>query len=151
MSAISTTNIIDVQDTTLMSGQRAVMITTPEGNIVIPVGVGSFVAGGKVYVEAQKKVVDTTTTAANIAVNDNTRYEYTQPLTSLTLTSVPSSSLPSSIVFVAGSGFTMSIPGSTYTIGKLLGGMEPFIEGKRYAISMSNNEAIAYTFNEVVE
>lgn len=145
---ISASNTIDVQDTTLVNGQRAIMISTATGNVVIPVGVGSFVAGGKVFIEAQKTVTDNSSTAMELNVADNTRYEF-GTLTSLTIDGVPQSGLSSVITFTAGAGFSLSLPVSVATIGEILAGNEPFIEGKRYVISCCNNEAIAYTFNEV--
>lgn len=145
--SISANNIIDVNDATLRTGQRAIKITTAEGDIVIPVGVGSFVSGGVVFVEAQKVVTDSTSTTVNLAVNDNTRYEFTLPITSLAITSVPSSGLESSVVFTAGAGFTMSVPEDVPTIGMLLAGTDEFIAGKRYIISMRHGEMVAYAFN----
>ena len=146
--SINSNNIIDVVDMSLATGQRAIMISTADGNIVIPVGVGSFVAGGKVYVEAQKTVTDIATEVTR-AVEDNTRYVYEYPLTALNITAVPQTNLESEVVFTAGAGFSLSMPADVNTIGELLSGDEPFVQGKRYVIAMKNNEAIAYSYNEV--
>lgn len=150
MADISTTNIVDVKDETLAVGQRAIKITTDSGSVVVPVGVGSFMAGGNVYVEAQKKVTDTTSTSVTIpVVKANTRYEFTQPLTSLTIDAVLDSGLESDIVFTAGTGFALKLPSDlAHTIGGLLEGTEVFSYGVSYIISFRYNEAIACKFND---
>lgn len=148
--SINSSNIIDVVDMSLATGQRAIMISTADGNIVIPVGVGSFVAGGKIYVEAQETVSDSSsTTVVAKAIEDNKRYVYTAPLATLDITAVPQTNLESEVVFTAGAGFSLSMPADVNTIGELLSGDEPFVQGKRYVIAMKNNEAIAYSYNEV--
>lgn len=146
--SINSNNIVDVADITLAAGQRAIMISTSDGNIVVPVGVGSFVAGGKVYVEAQKTVSDHSTSASS-AIDDNTRYVYTNPLTQLNISAIPQTNLESEVVFTAGADFSLSMPADINTIGALLAGDEPFVQGKRYVIALKNNEAIAYSYNEV--
>ena len=147
--SINSNNIVDVADITLAAGQRAIMISTAEGNIVIPVGVGSFVAGGKVFVEAQETVSDSSSTTVAKAIEDNKRYVYTAPLATLDITAIPQTNLESEVVFTAGAGFSLSMPADVNTIGELLSGDEPFVQGKRYVIAMKNNEAIAYSYNEV--
>lgn len=147
--SINSNNIVDVADITLAAGQRAIMISTADGNIVIPVGVGSFVAGGKVFVEAQETVSDSSSTTVAKAIEDNKRYVYTAPLATLDITAVPQTNLESEVVFTAGAGFSLSMPADVNTIGELLSGDEPFVQGKRYVIALKNNEAIAYSYNEV--
>lgn len=147
--SINSNNIINVADMLLATGQRAIMISTSEGNIVIPVGVGSFVAGGKVYVEAQETALDSSSTTVAKAIEDNKRYVYTAPLATLDITAVPQTNLESEVVFTAGAGFSLSMPADVNTIGELLSGDEPFVQGKRYVIALKNNEAIAYSYNEV--
>ena len=150
MQDINKTNIIDVVDSELLNGQRAIMIETSNGNIVLPVGVGSFVAGGKVFVEAQKTITNEESTEVVIDVSDNTRYEFTQPLVTLTINSIPLTGLASTLIFTAGVGFKLSIPETVSTIGDLLSGVDLFAAGKKYVISCSYNEVIAYSFNDGV-
>lgn len=56
----------------------------------------------------QKLVTDTSSTTATVSVAENTRYVYTQPLTSLTVGSVADSLLESEIDFTTGVSFSFT-------------------------------------------
>lgn len=56
----------------------------------------------------QKVVTDTSNTTATVSVSENTRYVYTQPLTSLTISSVEDSLLESEIDFTTGTSFSFT-------------------------------------------
>ena len=56
----------------------------------------------------QRLVTDTTSTTTSVSVAENTRYVYTQPLTSLTLSSVADSLLESEIDFTTGTSFSFT-------------------------------------------
>ena len=149
MTILSNRNIVDISETTLSAGQRAMKITTSEGSVVVPVGIGSFVAGGNIYVEAQKRVVDDTSTAVTLnVVEANVRYEYTQPLTSLNIFATQDTGLESDIVFTAGTGFILAdLPVGINTLGPLLAGEEAFTTGIKYVINFRYNEAVAFKYN----
>ena len=140
MSIINDSNIIDVQDNTLVAGQRAMRLTLGDGStIIVPVGVGSFVAGGKVYVEAMRTVTDTFSTSKTISNLDaNTRYVFEKPLTSLNIISVTDSVFESVIQFsTASSVTTIDIPASVGFIGSTT--LEP---DSHYIISIRNSIAV---------
>ena len=140
MSIINDSNIIDVQDNTLVAGQRAMRLTLADGStFIVPVGVGSFVAGGKVYVEAMRTVTDTLSTSKTISNFDaNTRYVFEKPLTSLNIISVTDSVFESVIQFsTASSVTTIDLPASVGFIGSTT--LEP---DSHYIISIRNNIAV---------
>lgn len=149
MADISTTNIVDVKDETLAAGQRAIKITTESGSVVVPVGVGSFMAGGNVYVEAQKTVTDDVSTSVTLpVVQANTRYVFSKPITRIKIDAVIESGMESEIVFTAGAGFTLELPTTVRnTIGSLLEGTDLFLSGASYIISFRYSEAVACKFN----
>jgi hypothetical protein len=152
MSDINPNNMIDVQDSTLKAGQRVIAIETEDGTVAIPVGVGSFVAGGKVFVEAPKRRVNTTATEATLNVVGNMRYEFGQPLSKLAINSIDGSALESVIVFTAGENFVLTLPTTvTHTIGRLLAGDISFESGKTYIISIRYTEAVASELESTVE
>lgn len=104
------------------------------GQSYTPTGIVSF-ADRVVTMVSQKEIINTTDTTATITVEENTRYYYSQPLTSLTLTSVDTSTLESEIEFYTDS--TFSFTASTMT-GKWVDGTPTFDANKHYVIAIKN-------------
>ena len=106
------------------------------------------------YARAQLTVTDSTATTATIAnLAANTRYVFTQPLTSLTVGAVTDSVLESEIQFTAGDSIGVDFPASLGMVGiddtDDTGDTgdtyeEPAFEpGKSYIINIKNNIAVA--------
>jgi hypothetical protein len=137
-TAINQNNVIDVDDASLAAGQRAIMIETANGNVVIPVGVGSFVAGGKVFVEAQSTITDENGTTVTIdLVKAHTRYELTNPVQTLTVSAIEDSNFESEIQFTAGASITVKLPADAKFIGNAL-----FLPNTEYIIVIKNSTIV---------
>lgn len=135
MSNINENNYTPVNQADLKAGQRLIKRTAADGSVIyLAGGVGSFVAGGKVFVEAQTSFTDDTSTEVVMSVAGNRSYRYTQPLTSLTIESVENSPLESEIIFTAGDTITASIPASVGVVGILT-----ILAYKSYVLSIKNN------------
>lgn len=139
MSEINENNLIPVTLSNLKAGQRIEKRTAADGSIFYVVqGVGSFVSGGKVFVEAQTTFTDETSTTVTLDVMAaNRRYVYTQPLTSLTVTAVEISTLESEIRFTAGTTITVELPSALGLIAPPI-----FTSGSSYIISVKDNVAV---------
>jgi hypothetical protein len=70
-------------------------------------GIVSF-ADRVVVASPQKEIVNTSATTVTVSVDENTRYVYTQPLTSLTIGAVEDSLLESELDFTTGSTFSFT-------------------------------------------
>ena len=97
------------------------------------------------YAAVQSTVTNSTATTATIAnLAANTRYVFTQPLTSLTVGTVTDSALESEIQFTAGDSIAVDFPVSLGMIGIDDTADEPAFEaGKSYIINVKNNIAVA--------
>lgn len=91
-----TTSNVNINDDIAVTG-KVTVTTSPTNNMDLAT---------KQYVDehssSSNRVVDTTSTAVTLAAVDNTSYYYTQPLTSLNISSVPSDGLVD-IIFTSGS------------------------------------------------
>lgn len=102
--------------------------------------------GGSGSSATMSTVTDNTSTTASLAIASCVRKVFTQPLTSLTVSSVVDSEEESEIVFTAGTGITVSFPESLGFIG------EPSFEaGKSYIINIRNNVAVCAEYSPGVE
>lgn len=137
MSDINENNLTPITQIDLKAGQRLIKRTAADGSVIfIAGGVGSFVAGGKVFVEAQTSFTDNTSTTATIDIAANRRYVFTQPLTSLTIQSVEDGALESEVQFATGSSIQVVLPASLAIVTE-----ENFQPNKHYIISIKNNIA----------
>lgn len=135
MSNINENNYTPVTQSDLKAGQRLIKRTAADGSVIyLAGGVGSFVAGGKVFVEAQTSFTDYTSTEVVMSVEGNRSYRYTQPLTSLTVEYIENSPLESEIIFTTGDEITASIPASVGVVGILT-----ILANKSYVLSIKNN------------
>lgn len=89
--------------------------------------------------EPQDVITYLTETSVTIAtVEANTRYEFTQPLTALTLTAVDDSNLESELQFTTDAGgCTLTVPNTLKWIGS-----NTISASKEYIISIKNNVAV---------
>ena len=84
---------------------------------------------------AQAVVADTTSTTATLALASNTLYTFNEPLTDLTISSIPSDTFETEIQFSSGTGFTFTASDLT---GKWIGGTPTFEDSKSYVIVIKN-------------
>lgn len=140
MSEINENNLIPVNATALKAGQRLEKHTASDGSVFYVVqGVGSFVSGGKVFVEAQTTITDNTSTEPVIDIlKANRRYVFTQPITSLFVSAVEDSNLESVIEFTVGeSDANVQLPASLKMVNRAA-----FKRNESYIISVKNNIAV---------
>jgi hypothetical protein len=140
MSNINENNLIPVNPADLKTGQRLEKHTASDGSVFYVVqGVGSFVAGGKVFVEAQTTIVDDTSTEPVIDIlKANRRYVFTQPITSLFVGAVENSTLESDIEFTVGdTDANVRFPASLKMVNSTA-----FKRNESYIISIKNNRAV---------
>ena len=140
MSNINENNLIPVNTADLKAGQRLEKHTAEDGSVFYVVqGVGSFVSGGKVYVEAQTTIVDDTSTEPVIDIlKANRRYVFTQPITSLFVSAVEDSNLESVIEFTVGdTDAVVQLPASLKMVNRAA-----FKRNESYIISVKNNIAV---------
>ena len=91
---------------------------------------------------AQQVIADTENTTATLTLASNTLYTFSEPLTSLTISSLASGTFENEIQFTAGEEFTLT---AEALAGKWLGFDEPtFTEGKTYIIKIKNGYGITY-------
>lgn len=86
----------------------------------------------------QKTVTDTTSTTASVSVTENTVYTFTQPLTSLTLSSVADSLLESELDFTTGTSFSFT---ATPLTNKWINNVPTWIANTHYIISIKSGYA----------
>lgn len=147
MSEINENNLIPVTLSDLKAGQRVEKRTAADGSVFYVVhGVGSFVSGGKVFVEAQTTFTDDSSTTATVQVKANRVYKFTQPLTQLNIESVENSVLESEILFTAGGSISVAVPSS---VGVLV--MPTFAENKSYCISVKHGIIVGAEYTPGVE
>ena len=140
MSNINENNLIPVNPADLKPGQRLEKHTASDGSVFYVVqGVGSFVSGGKVFVEAQTTITDDTSTDAAIDIlKANRRYVFTQPITSLSVNAIEDSNLESVIEFTVGeSDANVQLPASLKMVNRA-----SFKRNESYIISVKNNIAV---------
>ena len=140
MSNINENNLIPVNTADLKPGQRLEKHTASDGSVFYVVqGVGSFVSGGKVFVEAQTTIMDDTSTSPVIPVlKANRRYVFTQPLTSLFVSAVEDSNLESVIEFTVGdSDAVVQLPASLKMVN-----LAAFKKRESYIICVKSNIAV---------
>ena len=87
---------------------------------------------------AQAVVADTTSTTATLALASNTLYTFSEPLTDLTISSIPSDTYETEIQFSSGTGFTFT---ASVLTGKWIGGTPTFEPNKTYVIAIKNGLA----------
>lgn len=144
---INENNLIPVTLSDLKAGQRVEKRTAADGSVFYVVhGVGSFVSGGKVFVEAQTTFTDDTSTTATIRMKANRVYKFTQPLTRLVIESVENSVLESEILFTAGAGIRVT---TSTAIGDVA--MPVFTEGKSYFLSVKHGIIVGAEYTPGVE
>ena len=116
--------IIDITELWLFNGTTWVFFadtqvgdasTTEKG--VMQVGSGLLVNNGLVSVDssiytASRTLINNTSTTPSLAIQANTDYRFSNPLTSLTLTNVVDSPYFTTLIFTTGSTFTWSAPAS---------------------------------------
>lgn len=143
MNNVNENNLIPVSVADLKAGQRLEKHTAADGSIFyVAQGVGSFVSGGKVFVEAQTTFTDDTSTSVVIdTLLANRRYVYTQPLTSLIVNHIETSNLESAIEFTAGENIQVMLPASLRMINS-----EEFNQGNSYYIAIRNNIAVMASY-----
>ena len=140
MSEISENNLIPVALSDLKKGQRIAKRTAADGSVFFVVqGVGSFVSGGKVFVEAQTTIMDDTSTEPLIDIlKANRRYVFTQPITQLTVNAIEDSSLESMIEFTVGNlDAVVQLPASLKMVNRAA-----FKRNESYIISVKNSIAV---------
>ena len=140
MSEINENNLIPVTLSDLKAGQRLEKHTASDGSVFYVVqGVGSFVSGGKVFVEAQTTIVDDTSTEPVIDIlKANRRYVFTQPIKSLFISAVDNSTLESDIEFTVGdTDAVVQLPASLKMVNRAA-----FKRNESYIISVKNNIAV---------
>lgn len=99
-------------------------------------------AGNSSGGSSSMQTVTSAETAPDFAVTGGKRYKFTQPLTTLTVSSVENSANESEIIFTAGTGFDIALPESIDTIPE-----EPsFEDGKSYVINICNNMAVCAAY-----
>lgn len=103
---------------------------TPQGNVGFPKC--NCVCG------PQKVVVNTTATTASLSVDANVRYEYNQPLTSLTITGVENSLQESELDFTTGTSFSFT---ATPLTNKWINNVPTWLPNTHYIISIKNGYA----------
>lgn len=86
-------------------------------------------------------VTDTSSTTAIIDVYGGTHYEFTQPLTGMTISSIQDSHYESEIVFTGGTALVVDLPASVYLVNS-----PTFSEGKNYIVSIRDNKLVAGEF-----
>ena len=86
-------------------------------------------------------VTDTSSTTAIIDVYGGTHYEFTQPLTGMTISSIQDSHYESEIVFTGGTALDVDLPASVYLVNS-----PTFSEGKNYIVSIRDNKLVAGEF-----
>lgn len=144
MSDINENNLIQVDAASLKAGQRLEKHTASDGSVFYVVqGVGSFVSGGKVFVEAQTTIVDDTRTEPVIDIlKANRRYVFTQPITSLFISAVEDSALESDIEFTVGdTDANVTFPDTLKFINRAA-----FRRNESCVISVKNNLAVMAGF-----
>lgn len=144
MSEISDNNLIPIPLSNLKAGQRLEKRTAADGStIYIAQGIGSFVSGGKVFVEAQTTFTDDTSTEVTLPLMAaNRRYVYTQPLTRLDIEAIADSSLESEVRFIAGTNVVVTLPATVGLVNQM-----QFVAGLRYIICVKDNTAVITTYS----
>ena len=143
MSEINENNLIPVTLSDLKAGQRIEKRTAADGSVFYVVhGVGSFVAGGKVFVEAQTTFTDDTSTTATVQMKANRVYKFTKPLTQLIIESVEDSVLESEVIFTAGSSIKVTVPESVAFVST-----PSLVNNKRHILSIKNNTAVLVSYS----
>lgn len=106
--------------------------------------IGVISGGGGGGGAAMSTITDSTSTSATIAeLEENVRYLYTQPLTDLTVESVPDSAQETEIQFTAGSDITVSLPAD---VGIMPTGGVVFAAGASYIINFRNKIAVIASY-----
>lgn len=117
--------IVDVSELWLFNGTSWVFFadtqigdasTTEKG--VMQVGTGLLVTNGLVSVDSSiywpaRIVINSDSTTPTLALQQNTDYNFSNPLTSLTLTTIPNSCYFTTLTFTTGNTFVWSAPGLT--------------------------------------
>jgi len=116
--------------------------TTSKG--IMQVGTGLSVTDGVVSLDstavtASRAIVNNNSTTPSIAPQANTDYMFSDPLTSLTLTSVPNSNYYTSLNFTTGSTFTFTA--STLTEWYFNDNPPTFLLNTKYQIIILNGKA----------
>lgn len=89
----------------------------------------------------QSVVADTTNTTATLALSSNTLYTFSEPLTALTISSIPTGTYETEIQFTTDTGFTFTDNALT---NKWLGVDAPtFEDGSSYVIAVKNGYAVS--------
>lgn len=117
-------SIEDVGELWLFNGAQWVFFTTTTladasttNKGVMQVGSGLLVNSGLVSVDSSiytpsRIAINNTSTTPSLAIQANSDYTFTNPLTSLTLTSIADSPYFSTLIFTTGNTFTWSAPAS---------------------------------------
>lgn len=95
--------------------------------VTIDLNTGSAVFAG------QSVVTDATSTSVALHMKANRVYEFTQPLTQLTIESVEDSVFESEVIFTAGAGVSVALPASVGVVA-----MPSFADGKSYCLSVKH-------------
>ena len=130
MSTINQNNILDMADNELLANTPMMVVEQGGKSIAVPL----MFKGGAVL---QQVITDNTSTVATISMAANTRYVFTQPLTSLTISSVEDSNFESEVQFTTGTSITVNLPDTLKFVGYV--GFEPEMN---FIVNVKNNIAV---------
>lgn len=162
--SINENNITDIDDSTVLENTPMMVVEQGGNSYAIPLmgggGIGKQVQANWTQTDdtavdyiknkpeiapgmaLQTVITDTTSTAPIIAkMEANTRYVFTEPLTSLTVSSVEDSNFESEIQFVSGNAITVSLPD-----GLRYAGYVEFKTNTNYIINIKNSIAVVVDY-----
>ena len=116
--------------------------TTSKG--IVQIGTGLNVSNGLISVDstiytAARTVINNSSTTPSLALNANTDYIFSNPLTSLTLTSIPTSTYYTDLYFTTSSTFNFSATGLTQYY--FMGNPPTFRANTTYKIHIAEGKA----------
>ena len=88
-------------------------------------------------------VIDSSATAASFSPEPGKLYVFTQPLTTLTVTSASATGGETEIIFTAGDGIAVTLPGN---LGTIPPGGVAFTSGASYVVNIANGIAVMNEF-----
>ena len=163
MSTINQNNIVDVDDSQLLANTPMMVVEQGGQSYAIPL---MSKGGGVEQVQAdwaqtddsavdfiknkpeiapgmalQQVITNTTSTVATISMAANTRYVFTKPLTSLTISSVEDSNFESEVQFTSGNSITVSMPDGLHYAGYI-----EFKNNTNYIINIKNKIAVVVDY-----
>lgn len=165
MSTINANNIVDVDDSQLLDNTPMMVVEQDGKSYAIPLMGGG--SGGSIkQVQAdwsqtddtavdfiknkpelapgmalQNVITDTSSTTATLNMEANTRYVFTQPMTSLTVSSVADSNFESEIQFTSGNSITVILPEDLHYVGYV-----EFQNNTNYIMNIKNKIAVVVDY-----